>query len=144
MENVILAWHIWFFFAAVLFIAEMLTGTFVLLFFGISCTISAMCAAVGLGASIQWSAFCIVSSMTILFFMLKKKSKSSPRIANSERLLGLIGIVIKEIPEFGSGAITVKGEEWAATSEDHGQIAKDTKVLIKEISGVKLIVSKEI
>ncbi len=144
MESTFFAWHIWFLFAAILFVAEMLTGTFVLLCFGIACTVSAICAAFFLNAGIQWLVFGIVSSFSLLFFLKRKTKNISTKVANSERLIGLIGIVTKKIPEFDSGIVTIRGEEWSAISEDHGQIEINQKVLIKEISGVKLIVSKEI
>ena len=141
----LLSWQIWFLIAALLFILEMLSGNFVLLFLGLACTGAAICAAFKLSFMYQCLTFCAISSLTIFLFLRQKRISSNKKgndlkAANSERLIGLIGIVTEEIPEFGTGSVKVENETWMATSESGKQISLNETVTIKKISGVKLVV----
>ncbi|KAB1434299.1 NfeD family protein [Candidatus Galacturonibacter soehngenii] len=64
---------------------------------------------------------------------------------NAESLIGKIAIVTKDISNIkGEGSVIVNGLEWSARSVyDEVTIAKDALVIIKEISGVKLIVEEK-
>lgn len=143
-------WQIWFFVAIFLFALEMITGTFVLLFLGIACTGAAICAAFNLSSSVQWLTFCLVSLVTILLFLKHKflnnkdKEDESQKVANSARLIGKVGVITEEIPEFGKGSVLVDNETWMAVSDTQEKIEVNKKVTIKDIQGVKLIVSKNI
>ena len=58
--------------------------------------------------------------------------------------LGKVGIVKTTIePDSVGGRVTVDGVDWLAISDDNSLIEEGTKVIIKEIKGAKLIVSKE-
>ena len=141
----LLSWQIWFLVAAILFILEMLSGTFVLLFLGIACTGAAICAALKLGFMYQCLTFCVISALTIFLFIKQKRVSSNKKdndlkVANSERLIGKIGIITEEIPEFGSGSVKVDNETWMAISKEGEPIALNQSVKIVKISGVKLVV----
>ena len=88
----------------------------------------------------------IFAILNTIFLLLRQKRISSNKkgndlkVANSERLIGLIGIVTEEIPEFGTGSVKVENETWMATSESGKQISLNETVSIKKISGVKLVV----
>lgn len=64
---------------------------------------------------------------------------------NAESLVGKTAIVTADISNVkGEGSATVNGLEWSAKSVDEEvTIPKDTFVIIKEISGVKLIVQEK-
>lgn len=64
---------------------------------------------------------------------------------NAESLIDKIAIVTKDISNIkGEGSVIVNGLEWSARSVyDEVTIAKDALVIIKEISGVKLIVEEK-
>lgn len=146
MNIPLLPWQIWFIIAAILFISEMLTGTFVLLFLGIACTAAAICAAFNFSLAMQFLTFCVISTITILIFIKNKIFSHTPQTVtqstNSERLIGKIGTVSEAIPEFGAGSVKIDNETWMAISDTQEEIKLNEKVLIKKISGVKLIVSK--
>ena len=67
----------------------------------------------------------------------------NPEKTNVESLIGEKAYVTEEINNIKSkGAVKVKGLEWSARSENDGVIAADTEVVIKAVSGVKLIVDR--
>ena len=67
----------------------------------------------------------------------------NPAKTNVECLIGERAYVSEEINNIKSkGAVKVKGLEWSARSENDGVIAADTEVVIKAVSGVKLIVDR--
>lgn len=63
---------------------------------------------------------------------------------NADQLVGKVAIVVADIhPLQGKGRVRVGSQEWAAMTEQGEDIVKDTKVRIKAIKGVKLIVEKD-
>ena len=62
-----------------------------------------------------------------------------------ESLVGKQAIVISEIDNLqGIGQVTVEGKEWTArTTDDHVTLPVGAVVVIKSISGVKLIVEEK-
>lgn len=63
---------------------------------------------------------------------------------NSESLIGETGIVLEDIDNLhAAGQVQVNGLEWTARSADETRIERGKRVLIEEISGVKLIVREK-
>ena len=62
---------------------------------------------------------------------------------NAESLIGKTAVVIEEIDNLKAmGCVTVGGQEWTARCEsDDCVIEKDSRVVIKAIQGVKLMVA---
>lgn len=90
----------------------------------------------------------IVVSFVLLYFTrpVAVKYFNNKRVkTNYESLEGSTGKVLETIDNFnGTGVVMVNGLEWTARSyEDSVIIAKNKKVLIREVSGVKLIVEEE-
>ena len=66
-----------------------------------------------------------------------------PEKTNVEGLIGEKAYVTEEINNIKSkGAVKLKGLEWSARSENDEIIEADTEVVVKAVSGVKLIVCK--
>ena len=74
-------------------------------------------------------------------FVIPKQEKT-----NVESLIGKKGIVIEDISNIhATGQVAVSGSEWTARSVSDGiTIEKGEVVVIREISGVKAIVEKEV
>lgn len=90
----------------------------------------------------------IVVSFVLLYFTrpVAVKYFNNKRVkTNYESLEGSTGKVLETIDNFnGTGVVMINGLEWTARSyEDSVVIAKNKKVLIREVSGVKLIVEEE-
>ena len=101
----------------------------------------------GVNIQVQLAAFVIISFVLLFFtrpFALKYINRNTIK-TNSESLIGKYAIVTTEINNVeGKGAAVLNGQEWTArTLEDGNIIGKGTIVEIKDIKGVKLIVSKK-
>jgi len=67
--------------------------------------------------------------------------KFPSRPANIDALINQKGYVLEEIKPNKYGRVKIEGEEWLAESSE--EIPKNVWVKIKEIKGVRLIVTKE-
>lgn len=93
---------------------------------------------------VQVALFLIVSILLLFFTRpIAVRYFNKDRIkTNVESMVGRQAIVISEVDNLeGIGQVTVGGQEWTARSMDENQkIAVGTVVLVRAISGVKLIV----
>lgn len=101
----------------------------------------------GVNIQVQLAAFVIISFVLLFFtrpFALKYINRNTIK-TNSDRLIGKFAIVSTEINNIeGRGAAVLNGQEWTArTLEDGKIIKKGTIVEVKDIKGVKLIVSRK-
>jgi membrane protein implicated in regulation of membrane protease activity len=91
----------------------------------------------------------LVVSFVLLFFTrpIAQKYFNKQRIkTNYESLIGRDGKVIEKIDNFNnSGQVIVNGQEWTARAlNDQDIIEPGKRVVIREVSGVKLIVEVEV
>ena len=87
----------------------------------------------------------LVISLVLLFFtrpIVKKYFNSTRTKTNYEAVIGKEALVTATIDNINAtGWAVVDGLEWSARSVDGDIIEKGTKVIVKSISGVKLMVS---
>ena len=103
-------------------------------------------ALLGAGVEVQLAVFVIVSFALLFFtrpFALKYVNRNTVK-TNSESLIGKHAKVTAEVNNReGTGAAVLNGQEWTARAEDDGNIySVGTLVEVKDIRGVKLIVSE--
>ena len=89
----------------------------------------------------------ICTSVVLLLFtrpLAAKYFNKNRNKTNVESLIGRDGKVIERIDNFNqTGAVLLSGQEWTARSyNDNEVIEPGERVTVKEIKGVKLIVSK--
>lgn len=88
----------------------------------------------------------IVASFLLLIATkpIVQKMKKRPGLkTNSDALIGKKAIVLEDISNINSkGTVKFNDIEWSARSNDDSEIESGTPVIVREISGVKLIVSK--
>ncbi|MGP1569743.1 MAG: NfeD family protein [Eubacteriales bacterium] len=106
--------------------------------------VAAVCAIVGFTLPVQIAVFISVSIVLLIFTRPIAMKKFNPKTipTNVEALVGKIGIVTEKIQECDTGQVRLNGLEWTAVAEDDSVIEKNTKVLVKKIEGVKLVVAK--
>lgn len=109
--------------------------------------VSAILAALNAPLWIQIVAFFVVS--LILLYLTRPvavKYFNKDRVkTNVESLIGRQAIVISEIDNLqGIGQVTVGGQEWSARSvKDDVQLPVGSVVVVRSVSGVKLIVEEK-
>ena len=93
---------------------------------------------------IQLAVFILVTAISLLLTrpFVKKLLNFKKEDTNAGRYIEKIGIVTEEINnDLGLGQVNVSGSVWTARSKDGSTIPKGEKIQVKEINGVKLIVS---
>lgn len=135
---------VWLVLLIIFIVIELATMGLTTIWFAGGALLAAVAAAIHAPLVVQVALFLVVS-IVLLFFTrpLAVKYFNKDRIkTNVESMVGRQAIVISEVDNLeGIGQVTVGGQEWTARSMDDNQkIAVGTVVLVRAISGVKLIV----
>ena len=103
-------------------------------------------ASVGGPVWLQVIVFFVVSLLALFGFRnLTKDHFNRNRVkTNADSLIGRKGIVTEEVSNvYATGQVTVAGQEWTARSvDDSVTLEKGEMVVIRSISGVKLMVER--
>lgn len=135
----------WLIAMVVLVVIECISMGLTTIWFAGGALVAAIAAALGANIVVQ-IVLCIIVSVVLLVFtrpwamrFLNNRTVKT----NSDSLVGQIAVVTLDINNLkAEGQIQIKGSYWTARSDvDEVTIAKDSKVIIKEISGVTCIVS---
>ena len=134
----------WLVLMLILILAEIATMGLTTIWFAGGALVSAILAALNAPLWLQIVAFFVVS--LILLYLTRPvavKYFNKDRVkTNVESLIGRQAIVISEIDNLqGIGQVTVGGQEWSARSvKDDVQLPVGSVVVVRSVSGVKLIV----
>lgn len=103
-----------------------------------------ICAICGIDTWIQILVFIIVSAVFVFATrpFVKKMSDNQTIPTNSDRLVGMTGLVTKVILEGEKGEVKVEYQKWPAISKNSKAFKVGEKVVITEIVGNKLIVEE--
>ena len=72
------------------------------------------------------------------------RAQKAPIRTGRESLVGRVGVVKNEIPDFGTGMVQVGGEFWGAERAEDGEpIPKGSRVEVVEVSGIRLRVREK-
>jgi len=138
------AWFwVWFVLAAVLSIAEIFTGGFFLLPFGIGAGLAAALNLLGVSFAWQWVAFLGGSfiALALLRRFAEHITSESPQKTGGNRLIGGCGVVIEALDDSsGAGRVRVEREEWRADAPGFEPVAVGTPVTVLRVEGTHLIV----
>ncbi len=138
-------WQIWLIIAGVCLIIEIMTVGFLIFWFAVGALFAMIVSLFTDNLIIQTSVFVISSGIMIFAtkpFVKKFANNKNTMQTNVYSTIGKIGIVTKDIDSIHSlGQVKVGGEVWSAVGIDDMNIPQGTEVEIKEIKGVKAIVS---
>lgn len=128
-------------------VVEVCTAQMVSVWFAIGALASFFVALAGVEQLwIQIVVFVVVSAIAVIVTrpLIKKIVNKKAQPTNADMVIGKTGVVTETIDNLApSGLVKVNGAVWTARSADDSVIATDERVVIKEISGVKLLVIKE-
>ena len=94
-----------------------------------------------------WAQILIFAAVSLLFMfiarpIIKKRLNEQKQPTNADMVIGKTAAVTETIDNIrGTGSIKINGTVWTALSEDGSVIQEGSLVTIKQIKGVKLIVS---
>lgn len=138
-------WIIWLILMVVALIVEAMTLGLATIWLAAGCLVAAILDLVGCSTGIQIIAMVVVTIITFIICIIWIKPKidraarNKKTATNADRFLGQEGIVIVDIdPIEGKGQVKVMGQVWSAKAVK--PIPKDTKVIVKNMEGVKLLV----
>ena len=139
--------YYWLIAFVVLLIVEIFTMGLTTIWFAGGALLAWLAAMLGCGIGIQIVVFAAASIILLVLtrpYAVKYFNKDRVK-TNAESLIGQYAVVVEDIDTLKAlGRVEVQGLEWAAkTEEPDGKIEKDGVVIIREIRGVTLIVSKK-
>ena len=127
----------------ILITIEILTINLVTIWFAIGALTAAIVSCFTTNLFLEFIVFVLISGICLLFtkpFLNRVKQK--PKIpTNLDSIIGKIGQVTEEIDPEEVGEVKVAGKRWSAISKE--RIPKWTFVVIKKITGVKVVVEKK-
>ena len=136
----------WLALAIALVVIELSTTQLVSIWFAIGAGVTAIVKVIAPGISIPWQALIFVGVSTVLFLatrpFVKKMSENQTIATNSDRLIGKTAVVTKDILENEKGEVKVEYQKWPAISKSNETFKEGEKVLVKEITGNKLVVEE--
>ena len=124
-------------------IIEMSTASLVCIWFAAGALVSVVSKIMGASLFAQIVVFVVASASALAITkpMVKKLKAKGKTATNADMVIGKTGIVTEEITnDKFAGKVKVAGQEWSAVTADCSEIPKNAKILVKEISGVKLVV----
>lgn len=136
----------WLILLAVLIVIEIITLGLTTIWFAIGAFVAFIAAVLGLTQFTQLIIFAAVSFLTLYFTrpVAVKYFNNKTVKTNYESLIGQEARVTSVIDNFlATGSASLNGQEWTARAEDDNDIIEEnTKVLVVNIVGVKLIVKR--
>ena len=141
--------YMWLIVMLLLLLAEIMTpGLFFFVSFAAGALVASILAFMGYTIVLQCigGLFFTVLSFVILRSVLKGRNLSDVHYGESETnidaLVGMHGIVLKEVSALSGGSVKVRGEVWAAGCSENKSIESGSKVIIVKVNGNRLIVRK--
>ena len=138
-------WIIWLIVFVVMLIIEAATTALATIWFAAGALVDMIMDLCGAPHNLQIIVMAAVSVVTFIICMiwirpkLESLRRANVQRTNADRLIGMEGVVIVPVnPVEGKGQVKVEGQVWSAKSDS--AITEGTKVKIRAIEGVKLIV----
>lgn len=135
---------IWWVFAGVLVVAELMTGTFYLLMVAIGLTAAAIAAHLGASLVVQWVVAAAIGGGSVLVWRRYRQLQPAAAPAGANRDVNLdIGetVQIEVWDSAGNSTVKYRGATWSASLET-GTTPLPGKHAIVEVVGSRLIVRK--
>lgn len=133
---------LWIILGVALLIIEIFSVTFFVIFFGIGALFTGLLVWLGVleGFTSQLIVFALASILSLYFFRNKVKELLKKKESDFKEFEDEIAKVSVEIPEGENGKVFFRGTDWMAYDKNGKAIAKNTKVIIRQVDGIKLIV----
>jgi len=124
-----------------LLVLEMMTGTFILLFFGLSALVVALARLLGLDHfTIEVLTFAVVGMLMLLALRQKLKTTFvASETYQHEQSLRLTN----DLPGYGEGRVDYQGAPWTVVNTTDAEIKSGQMVQVVKTEGIKLFVKPE-
>lgn len=138
---------IWIIVGLGLCLLEIFTPGFFVLLFGISAIITGIVSMLGLPIIYQWILFialCLILLVFVRKYLIRLLDLQPTQIANVQGFVGKSANIVHPVEKNSlKGRVKIEGEVWIAITEEDEKFSFGDKVIIKGISGTKLIIGRE-
>ena len=139
-------WLVWLILAIVFLVIEVATVSLVSIWFTVGSVVGLIASLLGASLPLQIILMLGVSILLLVIFLVNKDKwgifPQNRARTNADRLVGKEGKVIQTIdPMKNTGQVMIQGQIWSARTDDDTTILEGNRVIVKDIKGVKLIVS---
>lgn len=137
----------WLFIAVTLIVVELtvLSGSFIVLPFGVSALFASLLAFADVAVGIQWTVFLLGGAVLFLVFWryqsLVQKGNVLPPGVGAVRLVGMTGVVTRQVDPHETeptGRVTVEGDTWGAFTESSSVLPEGARVRIVDVAGTRV------
>ncbi len=137
-------WLIWAMVGVALVIAEVLTMSFVLVFFGIGALIVAFLIKLGIltGFNTTMIVFAVCSLLLLAVMRRFIKSRFAGTKDRKPDYLDQLVLVVKTIPVGEEGTVSYRGSDWIAFGDHDQVVPAGEKVKVVGIDGIRLKVER--
>lgn len=134
--------EIWAIIGVVLLITEIFAVSFFFMFFGVGALVTSLTIFLDITPDLisQLVVFVAVTVVSTLLFRKQLREGLSRSGDNYEEMIEEHALVTETIEENSAGRVFFRGASWMAVTSNGSTIAKDAKVVIKKVDGIKLIV----
>ncbi len=135
-------WWMWLIGALALIGAEIFTGGFGVLWFGIAALAAALLSSLGVGLTGQLVVFALGGLILLAATRpLVRRLKAREVPTNVEAMVGQVGVVEQPLGDVGApaGYVRVGSDLWRATADR--PLPAGTRVVVREVRGVTLVVA---
>jgi len=136
---------IWLIIGLVLCAAELLTGNFVIIFFGLGALLTAAAAFLGVTHTAVLVAIFALSSLLMLMLFRRKILVKPSEQEKRKSLSPDVDVTFSlsdSIPAHDERLVAYQGTHWTAVNSSDEELAKGTTVRIERTEGIKIFVRK--
>jgi membrane protein implicated in regulation of membrane protease activity len=134
-----MSWWLWVVVGIALLVVEVSTpGGLFALFFGVGALLVAPLAAVGVGETLQWLAFSVLSLVGLAVLrgpLLRRLERSQPRAAE---LVGEQATLLEDLPAGGEAKAELRGTPWTARAASGIALKKGQRCVVERVDGLTL------
>lgn len=132
----------WIAIAIFLGVIESLTFSLISIWGALAAVLCAVISTFGLSFT---SSLCLFICITVILLLctrpfVKRFLLKNNIPTNADRIIGASGVVTKTVTLDNPGEVKVMGQFWTAVSETNEEISEGTRVVIRSIDGVKVLV----
>ncbi len=140
-----MVWWLWVLLGIALLAVEMATpGGLFALFFGVGALVTAVAAAAGVGATVQWLAFTVIS--LVLLATLRRRIQDRFFARTGAQVSDIVGeevTLLGDLPEGGEAKAELRGVPWSARAASGLALRRGQRCRVERVEGLTLWVRGE-
>ena len=140
-----MSWWLWVLFGIALLVVELMTpGGLFALFFGVAAILTAILAALDVGATLQWLAF--TAGSLVLLATLRRGLQErlfSRATAPIDQIVGQEVTLLADLPVGGEVQAELRGAPWSARAASGHALRKGQRCRVERVDGLTLFVRGE-